>query len=116
MAEGILGKYVVVDTCEIKVPEKLGFHLRPASLVAKLANHHGTKLSLIVDGKEYDAKSVLNLTMAAGLISRKGYKTVHFKGDRRALQDLKLLAQCNFGEDEKGNPTKLPPGFSFLWS
>lgn len=114
-ANEILENYAEVDTWELKIPEKLGFHLRPASLVAKLANYYGTKLSLTVDGKEYDASNVLSITMAAGLIARKGYKTVLFTGDKRALQELKLLSEYNYGEDENGNPTTLPPKCSHLW-
>ncbi len=116
LASEILGKYTEIDTCELKVPEKLGFHLRPASLVAKLVKHYGTKLSMIVEGNEYDAGNVLSITMAAGLIARKGYKTVLLRGDRRVLQDLRLLSDYNYGEDEKGNPTALPPQLSHLWT
>jgi phosphotransferase system HPr (HPr) family protein len=115
LAREILGKYTEIDTCELKVPEKLGFHLRPASLIAKLAKHYGTKLSLIVDGREYDASNILSIAMVAGLIARKGYKTVRFEGDKRVLEDLKLLSQHNYGEDEKGNPTTLPKQISHLW-
>jgi phosphotransferase system HPr-like phosphotransfer protein len=115
-AKEILKKYIEIDTCEIKIPEKLGFHLRPASLVAKLARYYGTKLTLIVDENDYDASNVLSITMAAGLIARKGYKTVSFKGDKRVLQDLKLLSEYNYGEDQDGNPTTLPSDFSHLWA
>ncbi|MEW6665978.1 MAG: HPr family phosphocarrier protein [Thermodesulfobacteriota bacterium] len=115
LARDILGKYTEVGTCELKVPEKLGFHLRPASLIAKLAKYYGTKLSLVVDGMEYDASNVLSISMAAGLIARRGYKTVRFEGDKRVLEDLRLLAQANYGEDEKGNPTSLPEGLNHLW-
>ncbi|MBN1104896.1 MAG: HPr family phosphocarrier protein, partial [Deltaproteobacteria bacterium] len=115
LAREILEKYTEVGTCELKVPEKLGFHLRPASLIAKLAKYYGTKLSLIVDGRAYDASNVLSISMAAGLVARKGYKTVLFEGDRRVLADLKLLASCNYGEDKKGNPTGLPQELSHLW-
>ena len=116
LAGDILGKYTEIDKCEIKVPKKLGFHLRPAGLVVKLAKYYGTKLSLMVDGHEYDASNVLSITMAAGLISRKGYETVLFVGDRRLLKDLKLLSQYNYGEDKSGNPTTLPPELSHLWT
>ncbi len=115
LARDLLEKYTEVDTCELRVPEKLGFHLRPASLIVKLARHYGTKLSLIVDGKEYDASNVLSITMAAGLIARRGYKTVIFEGDKRVLNDLLLLARCNYGEDEKGNPVSPPPELAHLW-
>jgi hypothetical protein len=114
VAHYILGKYIEIDTCELKVPEKLGFHLRPANLVARLATYYGTQLSLIVDGQEYDASKILSITMAAGLIARKGYKTVLFKGDRRVLNDLKLLSEYNYGQDERGNQTTLPEKLSYL--
>jgi phosphotransferase system HPr (HPr) family protein len=116
LACSILGKYTEVETCELRVPEKLGFHLRPASLIVKLVKHYGTKLTLIVDGKEFDASNVLSITMAAGLIARKGYKTVIFEGDKRVIDDLKILSQYNFGEDEKGNPTRPPETLNHLWT
>jgi hypothetical protein len=115
LAHEILGKYTEVGTCELRVPKKLGFHLRPASLIAKLAKYYGTKLSLVVEGREYDASNVLSISMAAGLIARKGYKTVLFEGDRRVLEDLRILCDCNYGEDETGNPTSLPPELNHLW-
>jgi hypothetical protein len=114
IAEELYERYADVHTCEVQVPHKLGFHLRPASLVVKLANHHGTKLYLMVDGQEYDASNILSITMAAGQISRKGYQRVLFRGDKRLVQDLKRLSEFNYGEDEKGNPTLLPPEFNFL--
>jgi phosphotransferase system HPr-like phosphotransfer protein len=115
LAHEILGRYTEVGTCELRVPKKLGFHLRPASLIAKLAKYYGTKLSLVVDGREYDASNVLSISMAAGLIARRGYKTVLFEGDKRVLEDLRLLSQSNYGEDEKGNPTSLPQELNHLW-
>ena len=116
VSNDILGKYIEVDTCELKVPQNLGFHLRPATLVARLAAYYGTKLSLIVDGSEYDASSLLSITLAGGLIARKGYKKILFKGDKRALHDLQILSQYNYGEDEKGNQAVLPPELSHLWT
>jgi hypothetical protein len=116
LSNDILGKYIEIDTCELKVPQNLGFHLRPATLVARLAAFYGTKLSLIVDGSEYDASSILSITLAGGLIARKGYKKILFKGDKRALHDLQILSQYNYGEDEKGNQAVLPPELSHLWT
>ena len=116
LSNDVLGKYIEIDTCEVKVPENLGFHLRPATLVARLAAYYGTKLSLVVDGGEYNASSILSITLAGGLIARKGYKTVRFKGDKRVLYDLQLLSKYNYGEDEKGNQTILPPELSHLYT
>jgi phosphotransferase system HPr-like phosphotransfer protein len=116
LADDILGKYITLGTCELRVPENLGFHLRPATLVARVAAYYGTQLCLIVDGQEYDASSILSITMAAGLIARKGHRTVVFMGDERALRDLKRLSDFNYGEDERGNRIALPPDLSHLWS
>lgn len=116
LADDILGKYIELGTCELRVPENLGFHLRPATLVARLAAYYGTKLCLIVDGQEYDASSILSITMAAGFIARKGHRTVVFKGDERALRDLKRLSEFNYGEDERGNRIALPQDLSHLWT
>jgi len=116
LSNDILGEYTEMDTCELKIPKNLGFHLRPAALVARIAAYYGTKLTLVVDGAEYDASSLLSITLAGGLIARKGYKTVVFRGDKRALHDLKLLSQYNYGEDEKGNQAILPPELSHLWT
>jgi phosphotransferase system HPr-like phosphotransfer protein len=116
LANGLLAKYTERDTCELRVPQRLGFHLRPATLVAKCAKYYGTKVFIIVDGHRYDASNVLNITLAGGLIARKGYKTVVFEGDKRVLKDLKLLSECNYGEDEAGSPTKPPSELSHLWA
>jgi phosphotransferase system HPr-like phosphotransfer protein len=115
LADDILGRYIKIGTCEVRVPQKLGFHLRPATLVARIAGYYGTTLGLIVDGQEYDASSVLSITMAGGLIARKGFSTVVFTGDERALHDLKRLSDFNYGEDERGNRAPLPPDLSHIW-
>ena len=47
LSNDILGKYIEIDTCEVKVSKNLGFHLRPATLVACLAAYYGTKLSYL---------------------------------------------------------------------
>jgi phosphotransferase system HPr-like phosphotransfer protein len=115
-ADDILGKYIRIATCELRVPQNLGFHLRPATLVARIAAYYGTRLCLIVDGQEYDASSILSITMAGGLIARKGHRTVVFMGDERALNDLKRLSEFNYGEDERGNRIALPPDLFHLWT
>jgi hypothetical protein len=89
-------------------------HLRPASLVAKLAMHHGAKLTLIVDKKEFDASNILSITIASGMIAQRGYRTACFRGDKRVIDDLKLLAEYNYGEDEKGSQSPLPPELAHL--
>ncbi len=108
IAKSLLEQYTVTDMIELHVPKGHGFHMRPATLVAKVAQHYGTTLLLYVDGQEFDAHSVLSLNIAGGYISKERFKTIRFKGDVRALGALKVLAEHNYGEDEKGNPIPLP--------
>ena len=37
-----------------------------------------------------------------------------FRGDHRVLEDIKLLAECRYGEDDFGNNLPLPPRLSYL--
>lgn len=66
---------------EIVLMNELGLHARPASIVAKQASKFNSHITLFKDGKEYNAKSIINiLSMEAS------------KGDR-----LKIVAN---GDDE----------------
>ena len=40
--------------------------------------------------------------------------TATFRGDRRVLADLELLAANGYGEDAYGNNIALPPELSYL--
>lgn len=51
---------------EITLKNEEGLHARPATEIAKAANQYSCTISLEVLGKEYNAKSVLNI-MSAGI-------------------------------------------------
>ena len=51
---------------EIILRNKEGLHARPATEIAKTANQYSCNVKLDVQGKEYNAKSVLNI-MSAGI-------------------------------------------------
>jgi phosphotransferase system HPr (HPr) family protein len=114
LANTIQASFTVVDAVSVGVPEGLGFHLRPSTLVAKVANHYGSKISMIVNGKEFDAASVIDIMWAGGMIKKEGITSIEFRGDKNAVKDLKLLADANYGEDTIGNSTPLPPQLSYL--
>jgi len=114
LAEVIIKEYTEIDTIELNVPEGLGFHLRPSTLIAKIVSHYGTEVKMIVNGREFDASSPLDLMWAGGMIKREGIKKIIFKGDKRVLQDLKLLASVNYGEDIMGRSIPLPKELSYL--
>jgi len=93
--------YVEKVQYELPVPKPLGFHAKPSTYVSLIVNEHGTDVEMIVESQRFNAKSVINLLMAAGLISDKGYEKVIFEGDRQVLDDLKILAENNYCEDDK---------------
>lgn len=114
LANTIINQYTIVESVILKVPEGLGFHLRPSTLVAKIANNYGTKITMVVQGKEFDASSVIDLMWAGGLIKREEITEIEFRGDKRALRDLKILAEVNYGEDIMGKSIPLPEEIAYL--
>lgn len=114
LANEIQNSMTVMDTVAVSVPEGLGFHLRPSTLVAKVANHYGGKTIMLVNGKEFDATSVIDIMWAGGMIKKEGITSIQFQGDKNAVRDIGLLAGANYGEDTMGNNTPLPPSLSYL--
>lgn len=114
LARGVLERYSLRREVELPVPQGLGFHMRPATLIAKVVNHYGSKVQMVVGGERYDAGSVLNILWAGGKIAREGLKTVTFVGDERVLRDLEILARANYGEDLMGKEVQLPPELDYL--
>lgn len=114
LANEIQNSVTVVETVTVSVPDGLGFHLRPSTLVAKVANHYGAKMALIVSGKEFDATSVIDIMWAGGMIKKEGITSIQFRGDKNAVRDIGQLAEANYGEDTMGNNTPLPSSLSYL--
>jgi len=106
--------FTVVESVTVSVPEGLGFHLRPSTLVAKVANHYGSKMAMLVNGKEFDATSVIDIMWAGGMIKKEGITSIQFRGDKNAVRDITLLAEANYGEDPMGNSTPLPAPLAYL--
>ena len=53
-------------TQEITLKNEEGLHARPATEISKIANQYSCSVKFDVQGKEYNAKSVLNI-MSAGI-------------------------------------------------
>lgn len=106
LAEDVMTTYVDKVRYELPVPKPKGFHAKPSTYVSLIVNEHGTDVDMIVDCRRFNAKSVINLLVAAGLIAEKGYKKVIFEGDKQVLDDLKILAENNYCENDE-IPTKL---------
>jgi len=114
LADELLKEYTSIDSIELPVPKELGFHLRPSTLVAKVVNHYGSDVYMIVGEDRFDAKSILSITWAGGKIAREKIEKVKFVGDKRVLKDLEILASVNYGEDHMGKDQPLPKELSYL--
>ena len=70
------------------LPVALGFHSRPSLLVAKIVQHYGGQVELVVGNDRFDASSVLDIQWAGGKIQKERISEVMFEGDNRALADI----------------------------
>jgi phosphotransferase system HPr-like phosphotransfer protein len=110
LADEILKCFTKVLRVELSVPKPLGFHARPCTLISIIARQYeDTDLSVIVDGEKFNAKSVMSLLQVGGLVADKGYQTILFEGDKRVIDDIKLLVKHNYCE--KG---EIPSRLSYL--
>ncbi|MDA3940995.1 MAG: hypothetical protein PF693_17060 [Spirochaetia bacterium] len=59
-------------------------------------------------------KRIITLFLASGKIDIKSNLNVTFFGDKRVLNDLRILAEDGYGEDKYGNNIMLPPELAYL--
>jgi phosphotransferase system HPr-like phosphotransfer protein len=114
VASKVLNENMETSTVEVGIPMDRGFHSRPSLLVAKIVQHYGGEVKMIVAGDVFDASSVLDIQWAGGKIKKEDIQTVQFSGDSRALGDLEVLAGVNYGEDRMGKGIPLPKELSYL--
>ncbi|HET9599303.1 MAG TPA: hypothetical protein VFP65_27265 [Anaeromyxobacteraceae bacterium] len=195
LAQRLLARYAEAGDITVPVPRYRGFHVRPSTLVARVAHHYGSPVSMTLDDEIYDASSPLELFRANEHINAKKRRwlaqeigslvdgaeerlgedlaravrsvlmrlaeeakvvlyeqplprvdapreegqpvlsfivdavarlqalgkidivatvTATFRGDRRVLADLRLLAESGYGEDAYGNNVALPEALGYL--
>ena len=114
LAQEILNENIERSLIEVGIPVKLGFHSRPCLLVAKIVQHYGGQVELVVGPDRFDASSVLDLQWAGGKIQKENLTAVVFEGDTRTLKDIQILAGVNYGEDTMGKGVPLPKELSYL--
>ncbi|UCF95603.1 MAG: HPr family phosphocarrier protein [Desulfobacterales bacterium] len=114
LAQEILNENIERSTITVGVPQKLGFHSRPSLLVAKIVQHYGGQVELVVGSDRFDASSVLDIQWAGGKIQKENLKEVVFEGDARTLNDIAILAGVNYGEDTMGKGVPLPKELKYL--
>jgi len=114
LSQELLNHYIQRSEITVGVPVKLGFHCRPCMLVAKIVQHYGGQVEMVVGEDRFDASSILELQWAGGKVHRENLSQVIFSGDDRALADIQILASINYGEDTMGKGISLPPELSYL--
>ena len=113
-ARMILNENIERSSIRVGVPQKLGFHARPSLLVAKIVQHYGGQVELVIGDDRFDASSVLDIQWAGGKIQKENLKEVVFEGDSRTLKDVQILASVNYGEDMMGKGVPLPKELKYL--
>lgn len=111
LAEEILQQFVKVEQREFPIPTPLGFHARPSTYLSLICRNYGEDLFLLIDEEKFNAKSVMSMLQAGGLLADKGYKTVLFEGSKRVLDDVKILSDHNYCEEKD-----IPGSLSYLRS
>lgn len=114
VAREILNENIERSSIKVGIPVTRGFHNRPSLMVAKIVQHFGGKVELIVNGDRFDASSVLDIQWAGGKIQKENVSEVIFEGDVRALNDIKILASVNYAEDSMGKGLPLPKELTYL--
>ncbi len=114
VAQDILNENIEKSVIKVGIPQTRGFHNRPSLMVAKIVNHFGGKVELIVNGDRFDASSVLDIQWAGGKVNKENVTEVSFEGDSRALTDIKILASVNYAEDSMGKGLPLPKELRYL--
>ncbi|GMT41738.1 MAG: hypothetical protein IEMM0002_0149 [bacterium] len=109
VSEKIMSRIARKKRIKVPVPKPAGFHARPAYYITLVVEEHGTDIFMYVGDRKFDARSVLDLLEAGGRAADLRLEEVEFEGDERTLEDIKLLAECNYCEDDK-----IPKGLNYI--
>lgn len=84
----------------VVVANQLGLHARPAARLAQEAQNFEAEITIVCDGQEIDAKSILDILTLAAAQGR----TLELKADgadgAAALDCLEELFKIRFGEEK----------------
>ena len=110
LADDILDCFSKIVRVELPIPQPLGFHARPSTYVSLIARQYDDlDLFIIIDGKKFNTKSVMSLLQAGGTLADKGSQSVLFEGDKRVIEDVRILAKHNYCEEGE-----IPARLSYL--
>jgi len=64
LCQEMLKRYAEIGRIEVPIPGYRGFHVRPSTLISKLALHYGSKVQMLLADDVYDASQPLDLFRA----------------------------------------------------
>jgi phosphocarrier protein len=85
---------------EIPVVNRLGLHARAAAKLVHLATGFQSSVTLVVDGEEVDAKSILGILLLAAAQGSSVVVRCNGPDERPALSAIEGLFADRFGEGE----------------
>lgn len=89
-----------VFTQDVTICNKLGLHARAATKLAQLCQQFSANITLVLDGKEADASSIMALMLLAGGQGKTVTITAEGKDAEVALAGICQLISDKFDEDE----------------
>jgi phosphocarrier protein HPr len=84
------------------IKNKLGLHARAANMVVQTASNFTCSITVIKDGIEANAKSIMGLLLLAAGKGSKIVVKAKGKDAQEALKEIGKLIEGKFGEKEQG--------------
>lgn len=104
-AETLVDRYTLQTVAKCAVPDGTVLHARPVSLITRIVDHYGTPVQMSIGETTCYAGSILQVLMAAG--QNPGVREVTFEGDKKPLEDLRILFEHGLGETDTPLPKEL---------
>jgi phosphocarrier protein len=92
-----------VSRRQVEITNALGLHLRPADKFVNLAHTFQSEIKVIYNGREYNGKSILDLTSLAAECGTRLELEATGPDAEDALSALANLVSARFHEDDEGN-------------
>jgi len=82
----------------ITIKDELGLHMRPASLLAKMAAAYESSVKINFNGKSFDAKSVMLLMTACIKCNSEIELVCDGPDEEKALEELSAFLESDMGD------------------
>ena len=89
-----------MKTAQIVITNKLGLHARAAAKLVQLSNQFSATISLVKEGEEADAKSIMEVLMLAGTQDTRLKIIAEGSDEEAAVEEISRLIGNKFEEDE----------------